>query len=146
MMTAEQAYQFSMLVICLWREARGESEEAMRAVAWVIKNRVNRGGWFGKTYCQVITKPGQFSSFGWPNHEGVMQYDANATKIPDPQTDQSAVSCLYAAKTVFEGSCVDPTDGACYYFDDSMAAKPPSWAKGFIPTVKIGRLNFFRDK
>lgn len=138
MLTAMQSYELVMMMLCIWREARGESNDAKCAVAWVIKNRATRGGWFGKSIVEVILKPAQFSSFNIG--------DANATKFPIPATDTAYVDCLMAAKGCIEGSSADPTGGSTYYFDDSIAANPPSWAKAFIPTVKIGRLNFFKDK
>ena len=136
MYTAEQCYELALLMLCIWREARGEGAPGQYAVAWTIKNRVARGGWFGKTWVEVILKAKQFSSFNAD--------DPNAVKFPDPMTDASYGPCLMAAKHVYDGSAPDPTGGATYYFDDSMAANPPSWAKAFTKTVKIGRLNFFR--
>ncbi len=144
MYTAGQVYELALLLICIWREARGESTEAQLAVGWVIRNRVLRAGWFGKTFAEVILKPSQFSSFGWKDKDGGWHYDAQATQLPTP-TDPSYEACLRVAKQVYDATSPDPPRGATYYFDDSLAANPPSWAKNFMATVKIGRLNFFRD-
>lgn len=138
MFTADQSYEFALLTLCVWRECRGESSEAQHAVAWVVKNRLQRGGWFGMSWVQVILKPAQFSSFN-PG-------DPNAVKFPHPENDSSYGSCLMAAKHVYEGTTPDPTGGALYYFDSSMEDHPPSWAKDFVSTVRIGRLHFFKDK
>lgn len=140
-MTAEQAYEFALLVLCLWREARGEGSEAQHGVAWVIKNRVAKGGWWGNSYCSVILKPFQFSSFNGPDKSG--KVDANATKFPIPETDQAYGSCVMAAKHVYEGTTPDPTLGAAYYHDTSI--KPPDWTAKMKFTVGIGKLLFYRE-
>lgn len=48
------------LVSALYHEARGESEEGLRAVLSVIKNRKNTQG-FADTFCGVVKQPYQFS-------------------------------------------------------------------------------------
>jgi len=45
----------------LWGEARGESEEGQVAVGHVIKNRVEKKTWYGKTIKDVCLKKWQFS-------------------------------------------------------------------------------------
>ncbi len=140
-MTPEQAYEFALLVLCIWREARGESLEAQCAVAWVIKNRVTQGGWWGKTYAEVVLKPFQFSSFNGPDKNG--HVDANATKFPVPSTDPAYGSCLLAAKRAYEGTMPDPTHGSQYYHDTSI--KPPAWTATMKFTVGIGSLLFYRQ-
>lgn len=147
MYTSDEAYQFSLLLLAVWREARDQSAEAQLGVAWVIRNRVNRQGRFGATYAEVILKPYQFSSFHGPtkDKEGKLVLDANAVKFPLPASDPSFGSCLLAAKRAYDGDSNDPTMGSQFYYDDSMAANPPSWSKVYKPTVKIGALNFFRE-
>lgn len=138
MYTPEQSYELILLMLCIWREARGETLEAKHAVGWVIRNRVMKPGrhWWGTDWEEVVLKPLQFSSFN-PN-------DPNAAKFPLP-TDPAFGACLLAAKHVYDQTQADNTGGATSYFDDSMAANPPTWAATLIPTVKIGRLNFFRE-
>ena len=143
MYTAEQSYEFALLILCIYREARGESSDAQHAVAWTIKNRVAKGGWFGDGWAGVILKPMQFSSFNGPDKDG--HIDANNCTFPIPNTNPAYGSCLLAAKHVYEGTTPDPTMGSEYYFDDSMLKNPPSWAAKLTPTVKIGALNFFRE-
>ena len=45
----------------IWGEARGEGLRGMQAVANVIMNRVDRGGWYGASIKDVVLKPLQFS-------------------------------------------------------------------------------------
>lgn len=141
MMTADQAYEFSLLVLVLWREARGEGSDAQHGVAWVIKNRAAKGGWWGKTIPEVILKPFQFSSFNGPDKNG--HVDANATKFPVPTTDPAFGSCLLAAKHVYEETVPDPTGGACWYHDTSIA--PPTWTEKLVKTIQIGKLIFYKE-
>ncbi len=141
MYTAEQCYELALLMLCIWREARGESDEAKLGVAWTIKNRVALQSWMGKSYVGVILKPFQFSSFNGPDHEG--RVDANSTKFPIPTTDPSFGPCLMAAKRAYEGTSPDPTAGATHYYDDSIA--PPSWTAAGTPTVVLGKLHFYKD-
>ena len=141
-MTPEEAYEFALLVLCVWREARGEkSIDALHGVAWTIKNRVSQPKWWGKTYAEVILKPYQFSSFNGPDKNG--HVDANATKFPVPSTDTAYGPCLLAAKHVYEGTQVDVTQGAQYYHDTSI--QPPEWTKKMTKTVQIGSLIFYRE-
>ncbi len=138
MYTAEQSYELAMLTICIWREARGESIEGKKAVGWCIRNRAFKEGnqWYGNDWVSVILKPFQFSSFN--------SNDPNAAKFP-LMSDPSFSDCLKAAKYAYNAMTPDPTGGATYYFDDSMAANPPKWAAALTPTTKIGRLNFFKE-
>ncbi len=136
MYTAEQAYELALLMLCIWREAQNQSPLGQEAVAWVIRNRVDRGK-YGKGWIGVILKPWQFSSFN--------ANDPMAAKLPMPLTDIAYQSCLLAAKHVYDKTSADPTFGATHYFADSMAANPPSWAKDFVQTTKIGQHTFFRE-
>jgi spore germination cell wall hydrolase CwlJ-like protein len=135
MYTKEQASELYQLALCIWREARGESDEAKLGVAWTIHNRVKLQGWMGKTYSDVVWKPYQFSSFN--------AGDPNSAKIPNPNSDKSYVACLDAADKAFSGAGDDPTNGATHYYDDSIAA--PKWTAGATLTVKLGKLNFYKD-
>ena len=51
----------------IWGEARGEGRNGQVAVAWVIRNRAERGGWFGNTIREVCLKDQQFSC--WNNND-----------------------------------------------------------------------------
>jgi spore germination cell wall hydrolase CwlJ-like protein len=136
--TAEQCYELALLALCIYWEARGEGSNGQHAVAWVIKNRVTRGGWFGKSWAEVILKPYQFSSFNANDKQ----------KFPIPETDPAFGPCLYAAKHVYDGTSPDPTMGATHYYASSGPSKidPPSWVKDMIPTVTTGNQSFFRQK
>jgi N-acetylmuramoyl-L-alanine amidase len=137
MYNAEQSYELILLMLCIWREARGESMDAKHAVGWCIRNRVMKPGktWWGDDWETVILKPWQFSSFN-PN-------DPNATKFPLPG-DPSFSECLLAAKHVYDATFPDQTLGSTSYHDTSIA--PPFWAAVMDKTVQIGRLIFYKEK
>ncbi len=165
--TLEQIYEVFLLALVIWREARGETLAAKLAVAWVVRNRVQRPGWWGKDWGSVVLKPFQFSSF---NHN-----DPNATRWPDPLDTSWEASLQIAADvyvpmnrigTVSESRTAghgqvrssvsagrdhrtletgDPTSGAVYYFDKSLDNNPPAWAidGSTVHTADIGNLHFY---
>ncbi len=140
-LSARDAYQFGLLPLVIWREARNQSYEAMVAVAWVVKNRVASPKWWGADYPSVILK----------HYKGVYQFtsfdedDPNSTLFPrGPEPEWEL--CLAAAAAVFAGSAPDPTNGATHYFDKSLDDKPPAWANsGTIHMADIGDFHFFRE-
>ena len=108
--------------------------EAKRAVAWTIRNRAQNPSWWGSGYADVILKPYQFSSFN--------SNDPNATKLPRP-SDPSWLNSMQAAKEAWWNQGPDPTGNATHYFDDSIPK--PSWTASMTPTLKVGKLNFYRE-
>jgi hypothetical protein len=135
----DQLSDLVLLELCVWREARGESFDGKRAVAWAIKNRVDSPRWWGHDWHTVILKPWQFSSFnlGDPNH----------TRWP-LDTDQSFIECTEACQPVYIGADTDDlTNGATHYYDTSIEwpkgwGRPEEWDN----TLNIGRLKFFKMK
>jgi spore germination cell wall hydrolase CwlJ-like protein len=123
-----------MTALCLWREARGEGESGMTAVACVIRNRAAKH----KTSPYVeIVRPWAFSSI---------------TAHGDPQLstwpkdgDSTWIAAQKIAARVLNESTPDITRGSTLYFDSSISF-PKTWNRAAVePTVKIGRLNFYRE-
>lgn len=135
-MNPTDAYKFSLLLLCIWREARGESLQAKIGVAWSIRNRVNKPGWWGKDWDGIILHPFQYSSFN--------PTDPNANKIPYTN-DMSYLDCEEAAMNAFSGAGADPTLGATSYFDKSLDSNPPSWAAEMTHACDIGGLHFYKS-
>ena len=133
----QQDYEISLLALCLWREARGETVEAKRAVAWSIRNRVGHPSWWGGTWSEVITKREQYSSMTDPG-------DANLVKWP-LETDTSWMACMDVATEVYGTPIADPTNGATNYFDNSLDANPPNWAAAMVKTADVGPFHFYRS-
>ena len=138
-LTDREAYQFGLLPLVIWREARNQPLEAMIGVAWTIRNRVNKPGWWGSDWPSVILRKWQFSSFNWN--------DPNYQKFPIGNEPEWEL-CLRAAADVFTNSVSDLTEGATHYYDKSLDATPPNWAVdgSMVRTVSIGAFRFFRMK
>jgi spore germination cell wall hydrolase CwlJ-like protein len=126
----------SLMALCCYREARGETIFGKRAVCHVIKNRASQPGWWGHDIQSVVLKPWQFSSFN-PN-------DPNSTVWPADDSP-SWTDSLSAASAVLIGEDQDSTDGATFYHDLSMGW-PKAWGKesDYVNTLNIGRLRFYR--
>lgn len=104
-------YNLLMAALCAWREARGEGQEGIHAVLWVLFNRSKA---WGKSLSQVVTQRNQFTSM-------VVRGDANTVVWPD---DNDAVwqQTLQMAQDIQSGKDDhDLTDGALYYENPAVA-------------------------
>jgi len=130
---------------CLFGEARGEPMSDKVKVGAVIRNRVHwhiarpvgAAGWG-----LVVLKPYQFS---W-----TMDSDPNLLKVLDPLTHELPAVwevCCQVAEGIVSGAIPDETQGADYYYDRSMDAKPPSWIHdaGMVATVRTDTFRFWRS-
>jgi spore germination cell wall hydrolase CwlJ-like protein len=133
LMNTEDMWNICLLALCIWREARGEPDEAKLGVAFTVKNRVRKPGWWGHTYPSVILHPYQYSSFN-PN-------DPNAMKFPE-NDDTVWDECMEIAQEVYEGTASDPTDEAVNYYAASIPE--PEWAKQMHFTVQLGNQKFYK--
>jgi cell wall hydrolase len=131
-----------MLVICVGREARGESYEAMLGVAYSIRNRVERPRWWGHDWMSVMSKPEQYTSMVPPNSRN----DPNLRVYPDPSNSKWQL-VIEAAEAAYWDIPGDNTHGADSYFDRSMDNDPPSWATDGSKdhVCDIGDLHFYRS-
>jgi spore germination cell wall hydrolase CwlJ-like protein len=118
-----------ILGITIWREARGEGIDGMRAVYHVIVNRAFSGQLWPHDREQVCLQPFQFSC--WNSR------DPQRGKYPAPD-DPSYKGAVEAILLAGE----DPTGGATAYYDVSIPA--PSWATAQNFTCQIGRLRFHK--
>jgi spore germination cell wall hydrolase CwlJ-like protein len=120
-----------LLALCIWREARGESLEAKKAVASVIRNRcaMAPAQGFHSSIAGNILKPWAFSSF--------MLGDPNSVKYP-AETDPSWHDSLAAA-----GIGPDLSRGAVFYYSRPLSAPPHAWGEVYH-SATIGGLEFYR--
>ena len=120
----------------LYGEARGEPRRGKIAVAWVIRNRAIRPGWWGRGIIEVCLKPSQFSCWN--------ANDPNRPKLTAVTVDSpSFLRCYASAAGVLADVHEDPTNGATYYYADYIDR--PGWARDMAETVRIGRHIFLKE-
>jgi spore germination cell wall hydrolase CwlJ-like protein len=115
-------------------EASGEPLEGEQAVCHVMANRLKDGRW-GATLASVVLWPEQFSCWlaGDPNRHRMA-----ITPDIDPVL-QRIQACL---KSALDGSAVDITAGAMWYFNPSVVL--PSWAQRLTLAGQFGSQLFYR--
>jgi N-acetylmuramoyl-L-alanine amidase len=135
--------------LCLWREARGEGREGMRAVAWVIHNRSVR---WNQRILKVVLAVNQFTSMSHlkQDEQGNWNFEfpseANEDAV-DWQRWKEAQEIVQAIESGEDTS--DPTDGALYYANLHTATS--GWFFQHIAsdihehpqTAKLGNHTFF---
>lgn len=116
----------------LFMEARGEGDIGMRAVAHVILNRMNHGGYGGWSVYDVVTSPWQFSPWnrGW--HQPAIRNQWQQDRWDEAVT---------IATEVLSGQSVDPTEGALYFHATYVR---PRWARGARGRTRIGNHIFYQ--
>ena len=119
----------------LWGEARGQGYCGMYAVACVIRNRVNKPGWWGASYFDVCVKPYQFSCRN-PN-------DVNKAKLLTVTTaDPDFANAMTIATQFVNGSyALDITNSADSYYQGGTPI--PAWAMHNSPVAVIGQHRFY---
>ena len=131
-----------MRCLCIWREARGSSLQAMTAINWVITNRLNdaRNRW-PKTVSGVILQPKQFSSFNLLDPNSI-HFPVEPAPNVNPNPDWTAfLNCII---TVTAPLGADPTNGANGYESVPNNTPKPTWADPSKITVTIGPFRFYK--
>lgn len=116
----------------VWGEARGEPWDGKVAVAWVIRNRADNPGWWGRNVAEVCLQPFQFSCW--------LHNDPNRVKCIQA-TEVDLRECRKAVEAVFDGTEPDITNGADHYHHKTIL---PRWATGEKPVAIIGDHKFYR--
>lgn len=126
----KKSVECSKMAEATYYEARGEGWEGMKAVASVIKNRVESSK-FRNSVVEVVERPWQFSYV----HE-----------IGDksPKDVHSYKKALVVSYRVLTGKVQDNTMGSTHYLAPKKLKKLPRWAKEFERTVVINDHVFFR--
>ena len=109
-----------LLALCTFWEARGESQLGKVAVAWSVRNRVEKRHW-PNTYTEVILQPWQYSGI-WEQRDKIrLLYP---TLIEGDIGIDAWLKCVEAAVEVMVAGVPDPTGGATHYHAAWMR---PSW-------------------
>ena len=140
-MTIDINSDFQVLVATLSGEAEDQSMAAKQGVAAVIMHRVSESHThphFGDgTIRGACLAHMQFSCWlPGPDHDRIMKLDLDH---PYP----ALADCMAVANQAMQGSLDDPTNGATYYFDDSI--EHPTWTQGATFCCQIDRLLFYKD-
>ena len=117
----------------IFGEARGEPLQGQQAVAWIVRNRVEHPGWWGRTVASVCLAPYQFSCW--------LESDPNREKMEALSTADPEYQILYeVGRSVMAGEVDDPTNGAVNY---KVVGTPAKWAEGVEPSCIIGSQEFY---
>lgn len=135
------ASEVECLSMNTYYEARNQNVRGQMAVANVVMNRAEQ---LGKTACEVIYAPGQFS---WVNSDVplVPKFDAEYKKIENRMKVfyvNRMVDAVIDAMNEDDIPLADVTRGATYYHADYVH---PRWSRHFALTTKIGDHIFYKD-
>jgi len=134
-------YRVGLLALCIWREARSEGREGMRAVAHVVRNRMLRGR-YGGTVEGNIAARAQFSSMSLPSDPQIALWPA--------EPDASFATAVAVALAVLSGVDTDNTQGSTEYCNPALVTSDSfrqAVASGeLVPTVRIGNHQFYRRR
>jgi spore germination cell wall hydrolase CwlJ-like protein len=128
------------MALTMWGEARGQGEEAMRAVGHVIANR-RRTGAHGAYVTDTVSEAFQFSCWnpGDPNRQAML----DVLSLPKESKEHLLwLAARRMADEILSGRSADPTGGALFYHSEAVA---PDWSRGLVPVRRIGTHLFFRS-
>lgn len=138
MQTLETTNLLKLLGLVIWREARGEGYEGMRAVGHVIRNRV-LARWYNTSWKDNILAKNQFTSMS-PTDP---QYNLYPTS-----SDVHYLLAMMLSNAIYSGRDPDTTQRSTFYRNTATATS--QWfddqvASGKIhQTVVIGHHTFYR--
>lgn len=117
------------LAVNIFHEARNQTIEGMKAVAWVTVNRT-KSDRYPDTICGVVYQKKQFS---WTITKPVIRNWKVYFEI-------EALAREFLNELQYQER--DPTHGAKFYHANYI--KPPKWARVFSRTTQIGDHIFYR--
>ena len=121
------------LATAMYHEARGEGDKGMKAVAFVIYNRV-KSSLFPKSYCQVILQPAQFSFTSDRNPDNIKDWDTYAKVL--------AMAVDLVQNDGFQ-RIASPV-GSALFFNSFRSRNGWAYAKARKFVATIGNHHFFR--
>jgi len=128
-----------LLAVCLYGEARGESRNGKIAVASVIKERVEKGGWYGDGYHGVILHPKQFSCLNTGDPNFPKLFDIAGDFNGYIRKDRVLYECFEIARGIIHSEIM-PTVAATHYKTISCKA---SWADKMNKVAVCGNHEFY---
>jgi hypothetical protein len=144
----------TLLALCIWSEAAGESTAGKQAVAQVVMNRMRDHYQSDGTIAGTVLHPNQFSGF-WFDFVGG-KYTRVCWSREDAEHRAEAMllraqhqavwdGCLDLAEGVLDGSVPPaPTlDRAVLYLNPAIIPKLPAWASPAHELGAIGHHTFY---
>jgi len=137
------------LSIAIYGEARGETEESMKAVAWVIVNRTNDIR-FPNTICDVVLQQYQFESLrkGTLLHTLAVNAKHGIMAFPPMYNKWLANKIQLLAGEIVEGRSDDITYGATHFWSPTvqyaLGRTAPSWSQQLAYKRDIGNHKFYQ--
>jgi N-acetylmuramoyl-L-alanine amidase len=126
------------LAMNIYHEARGESSEGRRFVAYVT---MNRAMWDERLVCQTVFQSNQFS---WANGKvqrvSKWHYRLDMSLKPRDHAAWEAAQAL-ARTIILIGNPGNAAGGAIYYHATCVR---PRWAKAFTQVAHVGNHIFYR--
>lgn len=135
-----------VLALTLFGEARSERVEGKVAVGCVVRNRVAARRFGGDNYKSVCLAPWQFSC--WKREGGPENYEAvlKAARLIHARKPLGSAlrECLWVSEGVLQQHAMDITRASTHYMTSALwESKPPKWAIGQTPAIRIGGHVFF---
>ena len=131
---------YAMLTV--FGEARGESENSIKAIAWVIRNRLNRKKW-GKTYKELVLKEKQFDC--WKNNDP--NYKAILKITKQDKKEQSAwEKCKKIIKEIQNAPEENNPLPQVYNYFSGLSNSKISWQKKYFDLPNIPHFHFVKLK
>lgn len=136
--------------VCVWREARHESQEGQLAVAHVIKNRAKKQN---KSFYEIVTASMQFSSMTYKAdlqlsfYPSLMDFGFKwICSMVDTMVHNSTISPGDSEQNAWFN---DPTEGATFYRNPKTSTS--EWFDNaikngkLVKTVTIGNHDFYKE-
>jgi len=131
------AFDREIVALTIFCEASNSSPVERRAIAHVIKNRLNDGR-FGSTLAEICLRRYQFSEW----NDDKLNNNNLLRGAKAANNNLVIKDCLASYDEVLSDS-VDITKGATHYHDKSIS--PPFWAKDAIMTLNTKDFFFYKD-
>lgn len=132
--------EIAVVAATLWGEARNQGDDGMRAVAWVVANRVRRKHRGLTSAAAVCRARKQFSC--WNDNDPNLPKMQRIAASPDRNYIAASAIARELLTSGLQGR--DVTNGATHYYARSL--RPPAyWARGKTPCAAIGGHLFYND-
>lgn len=146
----------TLLALCIWSEAAGESVAGKQAVAQVVMNRMREKYESDGTMAGTVLYPNQFSGFWFDMIDGRytrvcwtrQDAEQHAQKMLLRAQHQAIWDvCMDVAEGVLDGT-IPPAkslDQAVLYLNPSILPRLPSWANPAAELCAVGHHVFYRE-